>query len=404
MRERLTFAFVVLTMLLLLGAGLVRAYTTEGALRERQSEHVFEAASTAALLLEERSKRDRPVNGFVLGELVAADARLEYAAPGQPVILTNGPDYAEEDADDAITAMVPVGDATLTMRQNPLTVQTTWADNVWSLTVLFVMLAVIAGLAGYFLARALSAPFRQLAVAASALGRGRFDLELPDSRMPEARAISRALANSAVLLRDRLEREQTFSRHASHVLRTPLTALRLELEELTLDQDLPAGARDAAIHCLEAVTTLDEAAGELVEQSRSGALLAGAEIPLRDLATQSAQRWADRLADDDRKLSAAVEGDLDLPFTPGPVEHLLDLLLADVVRRGAGDVRLVFDGRPTSLRLDVSWVRGDDPEDVDDRESENAFVGAARSLVEALGGRFDVPDAGTGMRAVLPRR
>lgn len=401
MRERLTVSFVVLTMFFLIGAGLVRAYATEGTLRERESEHVFKSATTLAQLLVERRADGETIDEAVLADLVADDARLEYAGPGEPTIAVTGTAYAQDGGDDAISALVSAGEATLTMRQVPLTIQGTWGDDAWSLTVLFLLVAVIAGIVGYLLARALSAPFRQLAVAASALGRGRFDLDLPETRVPEARAISQALASSAVLLRDRVEREQTFSQHASHVLRTPLTALRLQLEELTLDRNLRADAREAAVHCLEAVTTLEVAAAELVEESRHGALVAGAEIPLRDLATQSAQRWADRLAEVDRELSAAVEGDLELPLTPGPIEHLLDLLLADVVRHGEGDVRLVFEGRPTNLRLDVSWTRA---EVASDHEPDDAFEGAARSLVEALGGRFDVPGSGAGMRAVLPRR
>ena len=50
--------------------------------------------------------------------------------------------------------------------------------------------------------------------------------------------------------------------------------------------------------------------GELVDISRRGSLVAGAELPLVDLATQLAQRWADRLAERDRSLSASAEGDL----------------------------------------------------------------------------------------------
>ncbi|HRD61866.1 MAG TPA: hypothetical protein PL137_13235, partial [Nocardioides sp.] len=83
-------------------------------------------------------------------------------------------------------------------------------------------------------------PFRQLAVAAGQLGRGRFDLDLPRTRIPEARAIRDALLTSAGQLQERLTSEQAFAEHASHVLRTPLTGLRLELEDLAGRPDVPA--------------------------------------------------------------------------------------------------------------------------------------------------------------------
>ncbi|MGK2875121.1 MAG: hypothetical protein ACSLEW_05700, partial [Nocardioides sp.] len=49
-------------------------------------------------------------------------------------------------------------------------------------------------------------------------------------------------APSLVRLRERLSSGQALSEHASHVLRTPLTALRMELEDLSLNEDLPEDA------------------------------------------------------------------------------------------------------------------------------------------------------------------
>ena len=66
-------------------------------------------------------------------------------------------------------------------------------------------------------------------------------------------------------------------------------------------------------------------------------------MPLRDIATQCAQSWADELAEHDRPLTAAVEGDIETTYTPGPVEQILDLLLLDVLHRSDGAVRMEFD-------------------------------------------------------------
>jgi signal transduction histidine kinase len=254
----------------------------------------------------------------------------------------------------------------------------------------------VAGVVGYLIARALSQPFRQLASAAAALGRGRFDLDLPTTGNPEARAIGRALEISGEQLRDRIEREQQFAVHASHVLRTPLTSLRLQLDELLSRGDLPDDARDAASRGLAAVEALETAAAELVALSRNSALVAGAEIPLRDLATALAQRWADALAEHDRSFTAAVEGDIELLFTPGPVETVLDLLLEEVIRHSSGNVRLVLEGDATTLRMEVQCkrrpARGEDP-----------LIDRVRTVVEALGGRFK-GRAGEDVSVLLPRR
>ena len=142
------------------------------------------------------------------------------------------------------------------------------------------------------MSRWFSRPFTQLASAAAMLGRGRFDLDLPTTRIPEVQAVSAALGASASALRDRLAREQQFSVHASHVLRTPLTSLRLNLDELDA-ADLDPHARRAAQRCLVSVEQLDQVASDLVDITRRGALMAGAEIPLRELAAAVAQQWAD---------------------------------------------------------------------------------------------------------------
>ena len=187
-------------------------------------------------------------------------------------------------------------DGTVTVSQSPAVVRDILGRDLWSVGVLFLMIAMLAGLIGYLISRALSAPFRQLAVAAAALGRGRFDLDLPRTRIPEARAIAQALGTSAGQLEDRLRRERDFAERASHLLRTPLTGLRLELEDLTLRDDVPSDARAAAARGLASVDGVNAVAGELVQLSRSTSLIEGAELPLVDLATQVAQRWADRLA------------------------------------------------------------------------------------------------------------
>ena len=98
---------------------------------------------------------------------------------------------------------------------------------------LLLLVSTVAGLIGYVAARQLARPLEQLADAAGALGRGRFDLDLPKTRMPEAQAIGSALRTSAVQLESRIRRERSFSEQASHELRTPITTLRLELEDLT---------------------------------------------------------------------------------------------------------------------------------------------------------------------------
>ncbi|GAA4730779.1 two-component system sensor histidine kinase DraK [Nocardioides endophyticus] len=405
MRERLTAAFIVLSVVLLLGAGLVRTYVLQDLIREQVAGQLSQQADLVAAIIGDREAAGGAVDEDFLQPLVGPQDRLQYDAGGAEVVVT-GKDYQGEDDDGdgdiAATATVD-GAGRVTVSQSSSVIRDVIGRDIGSITALFVLIAVAAGMAGFLIATALSAPFQKLAVAAAALGRGRFDLDLPKTRIPEASSIANALRSSALALEDRVHRERAFAEHTSHVLRTPLTGIRLELEDLSLRDDLPEDAQETVKRCLAKVEEVSAVAAELVEITRRGSLVVGAEVPLSDLSTQLAQRWADRLAARNRALTAAAEGDLTLTYTPGPVEHATDLLLADVVRRGTGAVRIVFNAETEGhLRVTVLCA-GRTPESELGGETVDR-MSQVRAVVEALGGRVTGEHPADGIEVLLPRR
>ena len=408
MRERLTAAFVVLTVVLLLGAGVVRTFVLRDMVREQEATHLQHEVRLIAMIVQHRQAGGGAVDRDFLGSLVGTDDRLEVATGGGGTLVAHGSDYRgtdDPDRDMSAVASLPPG-GTVTLSQSGDVVSAIVSRGIGSLVALFVLIAVVAGVVGFLIASALSSPFPRLAVAAGALGRGRFDLDLPRTRIPEARAISTALRTSATQLEDRLHRERDFAEHASHVLRTPLTGMRLELEDLTLRDDVSDDVKAAATRSIAAVDEVSTVAGELVELSRRGSLVAGSELALVDLATSVAQRWADRLGARHRTLTAAAEGDLSLTYTPGPVEHVTDLLLADVVRRGSGAVDIVFHGEASGhLRIHVaSSGRVEQRADPGDPDGTVDRVVRVREVVGALGGRVAGDHPADGIEVLLPRR
>jgi hypothetical protein len=408
MRERLTASFIILSIVLLLGAGAVRTYVLRDLLREQVADQLDGRVQLVGELLADRAGNGDVVDADELRTLVEADERLEYLpGPDAEPLVVAGDDWKGSDdpgGNDGISASADAGGAaTVTLTASPSVVRDVLGRDVGSIVALFLLIAAAAGMAGFLVATALSAPFQRLAIAAGALGRGRFDLELPSTKIPEARAIANALRSSALALEDRVHRERAFAEHASHVLRTPLTGIRLELEDLSLRDDLPDDAQEVVTRCLARVEDVSAVAAELVDITRRGSLVVGAEVPLSELSTQLAQRWADRLAARNRALTAAVDGDLTLTYTPGPVEHATDLLLADVVRRGTGAVRIVFHAEPAGqLRITVLCA-GRIPEKDLDRESVDRMA-QVRVVVEALGGRVTGEHPADGVEVLLPRR
>jgi hypothetical protein len=403
MRERLTLAFVVLTILLMLGAGTVRTFVLRDLIREQEADHLSQEVTLISTIVKDREDVGATVDEEFLQSLVSPTSRLEYDPAKGKTVVVHGADYqGEDDPDQDLASTVVLADSTITLSQSSQVVRDIVGRDMGSLAALFLLVAVVAGIVGFLISSALSSPFQRLAVAAAALGRGRFDLELPRTRIPEALAISNALRASAHQLEDRVHRERDFAEHASHVLRTPLTGLRLELEDLTLRDDVPDDVKESAARSLTAVEHVGTVAAELVELTRRGSLMEGSELALVDLATQLAQRWADRLGVRNRTLTAAAEGDLTLSYTPGPIEHVTDLLLADVVRRGTGPVRIEFfgeDGGHLRIRVESEGrVEAATSGDQLDR------VAQVRSVAEALGGRVTGDHPADGIELLLPRR
>lgn len=408
MRERLTVTFVLLTVLLCLLAFVARTYSLGSALRRDESEETHQAAAAVAEAVRLQVAVGGPVDAAFLQRFAGHSRRVEIHWRGHDKadVVATGDAFAgsaDPSRSGDIWAAAEVNGGYVIVSQS--------ADVVRDLllrhgrgTVLFVLLlALLAGIVGFVMARLLSQPFRQLAAAARSLGRGRFDLDLPRTRIPEAREIADALRSSAGQLQERIAQDHSFAEHASHALRTPLTSLRLELDALALDEHLPADLRPAVERCVQRLDGLDEVAGELVRLARTPSLVAGAALPLRELAAACAQRWADELAQHDRTLTAAVEGDLDTTYTPGPVEHLHDLLLLEVLRRSRGDVRLVHEATEGgALRMRVV-VREAVPARGGAR-APDVVLDRVRAVVTALGGRLQGADFDGGLEILLPRR
>jgi signal transduction histidine kinase len=269
-------------------------------------------------------------------------------------------------------------------------------DLATSLLVILTVSVLLAIALGLVLARRLSEPFASLARSAEALGRGRFDIELPHSRIPEAIALGATLQTSAHHLEHEFQRNREYAQLASHALRTPITALRLELDGLLLDDRLDEETRSSLMRCLSGVVRLQDTIGELVELGRGRGLLGRTTITLRELGEAVGRRWGNQLPLD-CDLRTRVEGGGDLTVMPGPVEQVLDSVLADVCAHGTGPVTVRLEAEEGHLRLHVDCRPRDEP------PAERADAAAAASITRFLGGTWDGDALAGGLDILLPR-
>ncbi|GAB7005426.1 hypothetical protein JCM18899A_28990 [Nocardioides sp. AN3] len=407
MRGRLTVAFVLLGIVLCALAFVVRSVTLESALSRDENKEVHESATMIAAAVQARQDADEPVDQSFLASVVGEDKRavLHWDSLVDPDIVAEGRLFTgtgDPSRSDDLWARAELPGGYVEVSQSEAVADRILFGHRRGIAVFFLLLGLIAGVFGYLCARALARPFRRLADAAGALGRGRFDLDLPRTRVPEVREIADALRTSAAQLQSRLEQEHAFAEQASHLLRTPLTSLRLELEDLALDEELAADVRGTVERCVQRIDDLDSVTSELVGLARRPGPR-GVEVPLRELATTCAQRWSDELAHHDRTLTAAVEGDLTTTYTAGPLEHIHELLLVDVLHRSRGAVRLVYEATDGgALKLRIRAAAG--PRRRAGAKTPGSTYVRARAVVTALGGRLEGEYHERGLDIVLPRR
>jgi len=277
----------------------------------------------------------------------------------------------------------------------------------WGLAGVSAALVALAAAAAVLLARRLAAPLERVAQAARRLGDGDFSVRAPTSSIAEANAVAEALNATATRLGDLVARERAFSTDASHQLRTPLAALRLELEAMQLADTAPEGVGLAIAQVDRLQQTIETLLAVARDKPGAGAKTAD----LVAVVSAAEARWRSRLARDGRSLRTdcrqAAPG-VAVQATPEIVGEILDVLVDNAHRHGAGAVTIALRELDNWRALDVS-DEGEGvsaPESVFERRGSQApdhgiGLALARSLAHAEGGRLTLAAAGPHPRFTL---
>ncbi len=256
------------------------------------------------------------------------------------------------------------------------------------------LVLVGAAIAALALARWLARPLERLAVTASRLGEGDFTARSPASGVAEVDQLGEVLAAAGERLEAMLARERTFSADASHQLRTPLAALRIELESMALG-DRPPAELDAALaqvdRLQDTIDTLLAAARDVPRPVRA--------TPVREVLEGVQERWRTPLAASGRALRIEPpDGDLVADVSPTVAAEVLSVLVDNACRHGGGTVTVRARRAPGgSVAIEVEDQGTGPAEPADDIFRRRDGNGAdrhgiglplARSLAEAEGGRL----------------
>jgi signal transduction histidine kinase len=247
--------------------------------------------------------------------------------------------------------------------------------------------------------RRLADPLVGLAAAAQTLGDGDFTVQAPPAGIAEIDAAGAALTRTAERLGELVSRERAFSADASHQLRTPLTGLRLRLETALDGADL----RPAVVAALETADRLERTIDEMLALARDEPA-ARTPADLSRLLGDLEPSWTGPLQAAGRSLRMSIPPDL--PGTgasAAATRQILDVLVDNAIRHGAGTVTVTVREADTAIAVDVADEGAGvtvPPEELFRRRTDRAAghgVGAAghgiglalaRALAEAEGGRL----------------
>ena len=378
LRTRLTIAVGYLLLLALiafglpLGVSLSERVDTE--VRAQASSQADVVAATAHDLLapserktlgrlvdsSARSLRGRVVVVDAVGRLVAdsaGDATLgaDYSSRPEVAAALQGRSIQESRHSDTLGAEIlatavpvideggPVGAVRVT--QSVAAVGHATREAILHLALLGGVVLLLGMIAAALIARDTSRPIGRLEQAARRVEEGDLDATSPVEGSSEQRSLARSFNRMTARLSRLLKGQQDFVADASHQLRTPLTGIRLHLEELR-EEAGDGGTKAAELDAgLEEVDRLSRIVDELLLLSRSGEHeLPAGQIDLGEAAQGAYERWGKAAAERGVELACEARSDVgSVQVAPADFDRALDSLIENAIRyspRG-GEVRLV---------------------------------------------------------------
>lgn len=275
------------------------------------------------------------------------------------------------------------------------------ASQVVLLVVGAAVIAFAAGIAmAVWQANRISAPLVYLAASAEQLGSGQVRPRLEPSGVEEIDLVAAELARSSDRLAGRLAAERQFASDASHQLRTPLTALSMRLEEISMASDDPAVQEEARIS-LEQVERLVGVVDDLLASSRRAQGGTTEAVSLLDVVHQQEEEWVPTFAKAGRDLVVDVPAEYQVLATPGALAQVLATLIENSLKHGGGTttVRARPSGTSGAIVTEVSDEGAGVPDDLAPRIFEREVTSGAgtglglalaRDLAASDGGRLEL--------------
>ncbi|MGQ0624878.1 MAG: ATP-binding protein [Sporichthyaceae bacterium] len=212
----------------------------------------------------------------------------------------------------------------------------------WLLILIEAFFAVAtAGALAALQARSLARPLVDLAETAERFGSG--DLRRRRHRrsygLPEVDRVADVLERRAERIAEILAAERQFSANASHQLRTPLTALSMRLEEITMSDDIDAMREEATV-ALSQVERLTDVVESLLAQGRAPKAVSRDTIDVDKIVAQQIEEWSVAFGKAGRKIALLGVPSLIARASASGVSQILATLVENALHHGSGTVTI----------------------------------------------------------------
>ncbi|NUK05395.1 HAMP domain-containing histidine kinase [Streptomyces lunaelactis] len=394
MRRRLinsTLA-VVLVVIAVFGVSLVLVETRT--ISSSAQESVDSEAVRLVSIVDSRLIGGEPVNPGILSEQSGAKRYALIEIPGRPSIeigkrptgsVIRGVAYGERDE-------------TVTVEESRSSVTREVGRTLLIIGGVALLAVIAAVLLAVRQANRLASPLTDLAETAERLGSGDPRPRHKRYGVPELDRVADVLDASAERIARMLTAERRLAADASHQLRTPLTALSMRLEEITVTDD-PETVKEEASIALAQVERLTDVVERLLTNSRDPRIGSAVVFDLDEIVKQQLEEWRPAYRSAGRAIVCSGRHGMGAVGTPGAVAQVLAALIENSLMHGGGTVAVRTRVTGNQAVVEVTDEGPGVPADLGARIFERTISGrnstgiglaVARDLAEADGGRLEL--------------